>query len=343
MRADVSQFYPTLYTHALPWALHTKATAKEKPRDCTLLGKRLDRGLRRGQDNQTIGIPIGPSWSFALSELIMSRVDAALQAEFPDLQGMRIIDDYEFGVGSEADADRILATLRSELAHYELQLNATETAISRIPVPMMPTWKAQLRGFQIRPSAQADDLIRYFDLAASLGDALHIAAPVRWAASSLRWLEIQGGNWPLVHDLLLQAVLVEPGCIRRAMGSLLEHTRKGLPLNKDAVRDTLSRVIVRHVPLGGSSEVAWALWGAIAFEVRLDDSVGRTLGAMSDSVVAVLALDAERRGLLAGLDKTKWLGLITKEELRSDQWLLAYEAPRKGWLGTKPGSTGDRC
>ncbi len=119
------------------------------------------------------------------------------------------------------------------------------------------------------------------------------------------------------------------------MGSLLEHTRKGLPLNKDAVRDTLSRVIVRHVPLGGSSEVAWALWGAIAFEVRLDDSVGRTLGAMSDSVVAVLALDAERRGLLAGLDKTKWLGLITKEELRSDQWLLAYEAPRKGWLGTK--------
>ncbi len=26
--------------------------------------------------------------------------------------------------------------------------------------------------------------------------------------------------------------------------------------------------------------------------------------------------------------------LITKEELRSDHWLLAYEAPKKGWLGT---------
>jgi hypothetical protein len=26
--SDVSQFYPTLYTHAIPWALHGKAYAK---------------------------------------------------------------------------------------------------------------------------------------------------------------------------------------------------------------------------------------------------------------------------------------------------------------------------
>ena len=48
-----------------------------------------------------------------------------------------------------------------------------------------------------------------------------------------------------------------------------------------------------------------------------------------------MALDAERRGLLRGLDKTGWFALINQEELRSDHWLLAYEVPKKGWLGTK--------
>ena len=28
VRADISQFYGSLYTHSLPWALHTKAVAK---------------------------------------------------------------------------------------------------------------------------------------------------------------------------------------------------------------------------------------------------------------------------------------------------------------------------
>lgn len=119
------------------------------------------------------------------------------------------------------------------------------------------------------------------------------------------------------------------------MRSLLEHTRKGFPLDKVAVRETLSRVILRHVPLGSSSEVAWALWASIAFDVALPQDVGQTVGTMRDSVVAILALDAEHRGLLSGLDKKLWASSLTQDELRSEQWLLAYEAPKKGWLGSK--------
>jgi len=38
--ADISRFYGTLYTHAIPWAMHTKAYCKkhlEPPRDCRRL------------------------------------------------------------------------------------------------------------------------------------------------------------------------------------------------------------------------------------------------------------------------------------------------------------------
>ena len=35
VRADISHFYPSVYTHTIPWALHTKDTAKKiEPRHC---------------------------------------------------------------------------------------------------------------------------------------------------------------------------------------------------------------------------------------------------------------------------------------------------------------------
>ncbi|MBZ5545311.1 MAG: hypothetical protein LAO07_16790 [Acidobacteriia bacterium] len=47
--ADVSRFYQSLYTHSIPWALHTKEVAKTN-RNHVLLGNQLDRLVRDGQD-----------------------------------------------------------------------------------------------------------------------------------------------------------------------------------------------------------------------------------------------------------------------------------------------------
>jgi hypothetical protein len=61
--SDVSRFYSTLYTHAIPWALHGKDWCKRNLHSSsfnTSLGNRLDVAVRKGQDNQTIGIPVGP-------------------------------------------------------------------------------------------------------------------------------------------------------------------------------------------------------------------------------------------------------------------------------------------
>lgn len=39
--SPVNQFYPSIYTHSIPWALHTKSVAKAKPNDYSLLGSEL--------------------------------------------------------------------------------------------------------------------------------------------------------------------------------------------------------------------------------------------------------------------------------------------------------------
>jgi hypothetical protein len=57
-----------------------------------------------------------------------------------------------------------------------------------------------------------------------------------------------------------------------------------------------------------------------------------------NSVVALLALDALRQGLLPTTIATaKWAGRMTPLDLYSEQWLLAYGANVKGWLPTVGG------
>jgi hypothetical protein len=58
LRTDMSRCYGSIYTHSIPWALHTKPVAKARRNDDSLLGNRLDLWLRNAQDSQTVGIAI---------------------------------------------------------------------------------------------------------------------------------------------------------------------------------------------------------------------------------------------------------------------------------------------
>lgn len=133
VRADISLFYPSVYTHSIPWALHGKATAKKQRRPQALLGNQIDFAVRQAQDQQTIGIPIGPDWSQVIAEVLLTAVDNAVARRFPDLVGFRLVDDYEFGCSSEPEAEEVLSVLRAELGEYELSLNTQKTEIVDSP------------------------------------------------------------------------------------------------------------------------------------------------------------------------------------------------------------------
>ena len=62
---DVSRFYPSIYTHAFPWAFHGKAASKgdTQSNSSTIYGNRLDFIVRQAQSKQTVGMPVGPDVS----------------------------------------------------------------------------------------------------------------------------------------------------------------------------------------------------------------------------------------------------------------------------------------
>jgi hypothetical protein len=59
---------------------------------------------------------------------------------------------------------------------------------------------------------------------------------------------------------------------------------------------------------------------------------------MSDDAVALLALDLQSKGLLPGLRTTVWKAWMTDESLKSEHWLVAYEAFEHGWLPSASGT-----
>lgn len=104
LKADISRFYPTIYTHIIPWALHSKKLSKASLNDKSLFntlfgfGNDIDKFVRATQENQTIGIPIGPETSLVISEIIGGAIDMRLQTELKEkkirLKGFRFVDDF---------------------------------------------------------------------------------------------------------------------------------------------------------------------------------------------------------------------------------------------------------
>jgi len=76
LRTDISQFYPSIYTHSIPWAMHGKNHAKANIGRTQ--GDLIDKAFRQQQDGQTVGVPIGPDSSLTVAEVILSTIDVAL-------------------------------------------------------------------------------------------------------------------------------------------------------------------------------------------------------------------------------------------------------------------------
>ena len=143
IKSDVKNFYPSLYTHSIPWALHGK-TFIRKPANRTnysFVGNRLDKLFQNSNDGCTNGLPIGPAVSDIAAELVMSAVDRQLSASIPaDAVVVRFKDDYRILVRSESDGRTIIKALQAALKEYRLELNDEKTQFHTLPAGIFRDW-----------------------------------------------------------------------------------------------------------------------------------------------------------------------------------------------------------
>jgi len=340
LATDINRFYGSIYTHAIAWAVHTKSTAKAN-RTLSLLGNKIDYWVRMGQDQQTMGIPIGPDTSLVLAELIMHRCDDALLAKLPRIKGYRFIDDYELSFRTRTEAEDAYHVLETCLSEYELSLNAKKTEIFELPLPLEKRWATELRLLSFRSSqaGQAADLSNYFSKAFSLHNEYSGDAVLQFAIACLRSLNIDPANWAMFQKLLLLCVIPEPASLPYVLEQIIVRKNAGAGPVLAQMEEIANDLIESHSSLKHSSEVANALWACLALHLPVGSKAVDAVSQCDDSVVALLALDCEQHGLLStALDKTLWTSHMTVDALYDEHWLLAYEANCKGWLPSVGGT-----
>lgn len=105
-RTDISNCFPSIYTHSIPWALHGRSKSK-KCRSVLLAGNLLDKATQGIRDGQTNGLLIGPHSSNVVSEIILTRIDYEMTKKGYE-RFSRYIDDYTFYAKTYDEAEKFI-------------------------------------------------------------------------------------------------------------------------------------------------------------------------------------------------------------------------------------------
>jgi hypothetical protein len=331
----VQNFYPSIYTHSIDWAIHGKSLAKasHKAKKKTV-GSAVDKAFQSAQDGQTIGVAIGPDTSLIAAECIMVRVEEVLRSRIPKIVGYRYIDDFELAFSSQASVEVGIAALHEALAIYELSLNPRKTNIVELPEPQRGGGIYDFGVWDLSTSrGQRNRLVGYFDTLFKRISEDRWTNVAAFAVARLRSAAIQPANWPLVQDNLLQLLVVEPSCARYVAEIIGNAAAAGFAINKTAISQATDTLVEKHGPMRHGSEIAWALWTSIANGVRISNAAAKRIVELDDNIVALLTLHARDLGLIKGsISTTRWESVMVTDELRGENWLLSYEARIKGWL-----------
>lgn len=335
VRTDIQGCYPSIYTHSIPWALHTKTVAQANTAYSASVGNQLDALIQRAQSRQTKGIPIGPDTSFLAAEAILTSLDLLL-IDAVGKRYFRYVDDYEFSYRSFTDAESGLSAFQEILSAYELSANESKTRIFELPAPLDQDWPRQLRPFNVsnsaKPRTQRSDLINLFDLSLDLrakypGEGV-IKFVVRMATC---YVAIE--NWSLYQRLLCQWAQVEPQVLPLVLDILFAYKTAGYVLELNELDELLFTIVSVHAARGHTSEIAWAIWGHLLFNLKLQDGALKEVVRMDNSIVALLTLNARAEGLVPRATTfPTWAAHMSLDALSSEHWLLAYEGRVNKWL-----------
>lgn len=145
VQADISNCFPSIYTHSLSWALVGKQKAKIN-RYTDDWYNNIDKACRGIKNGETHGILIGPHTSNILSEIILVVIDEKLRRKW---NYFRHIDDYTCYVKTQEDAKSFVKDLSEELQKYGLSLNHKKTSFEELPISLEEEWISRLSTFPI--------------------------------------------------------------------------------------------------------------------------------------------------------------------------------------------------
>jgi hypothetical protein len=349
LMTDIANFFHTIYSHSLPWAVLGKQHVKDvleppiEKADKVALNQhwssQIDKALQRGNSRETFGIPVGPDTSRMIAEILLSGIHSnqSLETILQDRAGYRLVDDFFIGFDDEVEAHRCRDILRRALWDYNLHFNETKTGLKRSSAFFDDSWKYEIDSFDIPKrnlQKQRDAIQRLMEIALEHCTARDEPIPASFFCQKLTRIEIMQGNFPFVRDCMLRMARDFTGCLKSVV---IFTTQFRTLLNdgesKAVMRRWLKQIFATHTHRGHDMEIANALAICGVLGLRVDrDFIAPGNGAVSPVVLAMLGLLSED-GLLA----EPWDDWRPKDSASSANivnsrfWLPYYEAVLRKW------------
>lgn len=337
VKTDIARFFHSIYTHSIPWAVHGKAQAKQDRRvhSTQTYANKLDYLIRQSQDQQTVGIPVGPDTSRIVSELVASAIDREFRDQVgPEIVGARLVDDVYIGASTLEEADNLLSAYRDAIRKFELDINESKTRIFESKSDLEPFWPVSIRreieGFSQggRGRSQKADLTSYLDEIIRTANQENDDGIVKYAIRKMDDFKLWTEFWDCVEPFLIRVAVNFPHCLDYVARVVVWRQRR-YSIDEASWEKVCHSTIAYHAPLGNDSEVVWACWMLKEIGGKLPKALCEPIVQRCGSFSTLLSIDLADRGQVSGrFPKSLIHGRIDDHPMLGNDWLLSYEAER---------------
>ena len=341
IQTDITRFYPSIYTHSIPWAAYGKEQVKKNiKRYEGSLADRLDRLVRGCNRNQTVGIPIGAETSRVIAEIISSRIDGDFFSSLDhniSISADRLQDDWFIGSQNLEDAEHILSKIVRSYREYGLEINGSKTSIEHIASQQGVAWKSDLSSFLMaaRNRIHQSNIQDFLNLGIRLQQEYKKDQIITYVLSVIEGRKFSNKEIGFLESFLLKSCVIAPQTLNQIAQILIDLNYRTKKISIERIKSRFVSLTEKHIENGNTYELIWILYALRGLKIRFTSKIiSSEIENIDSASVSLILMDMKHKGLFAGSLPTKmWEESFTEEKIRSDwTWLLAYESFRQGWL-----------
>ena len=337
VKADISNCFPSIYTHSIPWALVGKEESKLHKTDKTKWYNLIDEKCRNLKEAETHGILIGPHASNIISEVVLVTVDKELTEK--KYEYIRNIDDYTCYVKSYEDAEQFLVALSNELRNYNLVLNHKKTEILELPLASTEHWIRKINTFIFPDETKKlklNEIRAFLDIALDLmKENKENSAILNYAIKVLSNKKMTGNAKQYFINTVHHLVLIYPYLI----ALLDDKIFKIFDINVDEIEQISKNIFIMAQEKKLYEAMSYAVYFSIKYDFIIVDNLITVIDENRDTVLMLLAylhdkkfLNSSRNFNNTPLGK-KYKKLAKEVQIDIDEyWIFVYEVLTVGLL-----------
>ena len=286
LKTDISNFFDSIYTHSISWAIHTKKTAKQKRRDHGLLGNKIDRCLQLLNDMQTHGVLVGNAASRLISEIILCQIDNEIHKKFPRIDMCRYVDDYSFYIKESANgysANTVISFLRNQLLDYDLLLNEAKTTTIKAPFVLCKNGIDEIKIIKI------NNPYDYYNMMILIFDKYKDISVLKYG---LRVIidKINSKNFGVIFPMLINLWVKFPSLAEYVLPIIYKYNGLINFQNKIILKKSLTTILEEGIEYKHEVEVVWGILGFISLGIKITEKLFKKIMASSNDFAIIMVL-----------------------------------------------------